>query len=157
MIGHGRRGDLRTSQMNGHVEVLVQDVTSLARQKGVDVSELSTSDFRELPPYYRAAEIGVWPTQESMSMLDAAACALPIIVNDTLIARERIEGNGITYRLNDADDLAEKIRWLSDPDRRRELGSTGARRMVELFSWGAIARRRLADYEAAVAARRRGA
>jgi glycosyltransferase involved in cell wall biosynthesis len=112
---------------------------------------------RELPPYYRAAEIGVWPTQESMSMLDAAACALPIIVNDTLIARERIEGNGITYRLNDADDLAEKIRWLSDPDRRRELGSTGARRMIELFSWGAIARQRLADYEAAVAARRRSA
>ena len=180
--------------MNGHIEVLVQDVTSLARQKGVDVSELSSSDFhpstlakgmavrglfigngpqsetiaacegctllpfrphRELPPYYRAAEIGVWPTQESMSMLDAAACALPIIVNDTLIARERIEGNGITYRLNDADDLAEKIRWLSDPDRRRALGSTGARRMIELFSWGAIAQRRLADYEAA--AGRRGA
>jgi len=112
---------------------------------------------REFPPYYRAAEIGIWPTQESMSMLDAAACALPIIVNDTLIARERIEGNGITYRLNDADDLAEKIRWLSDPDRRRELGSTGARRMVELFSWGAIARQRLADYEAAVTSRRRSA
>jgi glycosyltransferase involved in cell wall biosynthesis len=106
---------------------------------------------RELPPFYRAADIGVWPTQESMSMLDAAACALPIIVNDTLLARERIEGNGIMYRLNDADDLAEKIRSLMDPVRRQELGSIGARRMTELFSWSAIARRRLADYEAAAA------
>jgi glycosyltransferase involved in cell wall biosynthesis len=112
---------------------------------------------RELPPFYRAADIGVWPTQESMSMLDAAACALPIIVNDTLLARERIDGNGITYRLNDSDDLAEKIRSLNDPVLRQELGSTGARRMTELFSWSAIARRRLADYEAAVARRlRRG-
>jgi len=106
---------------------------------------------RELPPCYRAADIGVWPTQESMSMLDAAACALPIIVNDTLLARERIEGNGITYRLNDSGDLAEKIRSLNDPVLRQQLGSTGALRMTELFSWSAIARRRLADYEAAVA------
>ena len=112
---------------------------------------------RELPPYYRAADIGVWPTQESMSMLDAAACGLPIIVNDTLLAKERIDGNGITYRLNDPADLAAKIRWLSDADRRRQLGSVGSRRMVQLFSWDAIARQRLADYEAALAARRQSA
>lgn len=105
---------------------------------------------RELPPYYRAADIGVWPTQESMSMLDAAACGVPIIVNDTLLATERIEGNGITYRLNDVADLAERIRELSDPGRREALGSVGARRMVELFSWDTIARRRLADYAVAV-------
>jgi len=105
---------------------------------------------RELPPYYRAADIGVWPTQESMSMLDAAACALPIVVNDTLLATERIDGNGLTYRLNDATDLADKIRTLSDARYRAQLGNVGARRMVELFSWDSIARRRLADYAAAV-------
>ena len=111
---------------------------------------------RELPRYYRASDIGVWPTQESMSMLDAAACGLPIIVNDTLLATERIEGNGITYRLNDVRDLADKIRSLSDPARRRQLGDTGASRIAELFSWSAIARRRLADYQAAVARHQRG-
>lgn len=110
---------------------------------------------RELPGYYRAADIGVWPTQESMSMLDAAACGLPIIVNDTLLAKERIDGNGITYRLNDSADLAEKIRLLSDLNRRRQLGSVGSRRMIQLFSWDTIARHRLADYEAALATRRR--
>jgi len=112
---------------------------------------------RQLPAYYRAADIGVWPTQESMSMLDAAACALPIIVNDTLLATERIDGNGITYRLNDWRDLAEKIRSLTDPERRRQLGSVGARRMAELFSWESIARQRLADYAASLALRRQAA
>jgi glycosyltransferase involved in cell wall biosynthesis len=110
---------------------------------------------RELPAYYRAADVGVWPTQESMSMLDAATCGLPIVVNDTLLAKERIDGNGITYRLNDSADLAEKIRLLSDPTYRHQLGDVGAHRMTELFSWNNIARRRLADYEAALAARRR--
>ena len=107
---------------------------------------------RELPAYYRAAEIGVWPTQESMSMLDAAACGLPIIVNDTLLARERIEGNGITYRLNDVADLAQKIRSLFDLKSRQQLGATGARRIAELFSWDSIAKRRLADYATVLAA-----
>jgi len=86
-------------------------------------------------------------------MLDAAACGLPIIVNDTLLAKERIDGNGITYRLNDSADLAEKISLLSDLNHRRELGSIGSRRMIQLFSWDTIARHRLADYEAALAAR----
>jgi glycosyltransferase involved in cell wall biosynthesis len=104
---------------------------------------------RELPAYYRAADIGVWPTQESMSMLDAAACGLPIIVNDTLLAKERIDGNGITYRLNDSADLAEKIRLLSDPAYGHRLGDAGAHRMAGLFSWNSVARRRLADYEEA--------
>ena len=110
---------------------------------------------RELPAYYRAADIGVWPTQESMSMLDAAACGLPIVVNDTLLAKERIDGNGITYRLNDSADLAGKIRLLNDASYRHKLGDVGARRMTELFSWNSIARRRLADYEAALTARKR--
>jgi glycosyltransferase involved in cell wall biosynthesis len=104
---------------------------------------------RDLPPYYRAADVGVWPTQESMSMLDAAACGLPIIVNDTLLATERIAGNGLTYRLNDAADLADKIEILRDPQRRAQLGGVGAQRMAELFSWDSIARLRLADYAAA--------
>ena len=116
--------------------------------------QLPFMPHRELPAYYGAAEIGVWPTQESMSMLDAAACGLPIIVNDTLLATERIDGNGITYRLNDAADLAQKISLLHDPAYRQQLGSTGARRMVELFSWEAIARRRITEYEAVLASRR---
>jgi glycosyltransferase involved in cell wall biosynthesis len=90
-------------------------------------------------------------------MLDAAACGLPIVVNDTLLAKERIDGNGISYRLNDPADLAEKIRLLSEPTYGHQLGEVGARRMTQLFSWNSVARRRLADYEAALAARKRAA
>ena len=115
----------------------------------VGCSVLPFMAHRDLPPYYRAADVGVWPTQESMSMLDAAACGLPIIVNDTLLATERIAGNGLTYRLNDAADLAEKIEILRDPQRRAQLGGVGAQRMAELFSWDSIVRLRLADYAAA--------
>lgn len=107
----------------------------------------------ELTPYYHAADIGVWPTQESTSMLDAAACGLPLVVNDTLVAVERIDGNGITYRLNDVEDLARALASLEDPVRRLELGRRGAERMVREFGWESLARRRLEDYSAALARR----
>jgi glycosyltransferase involved in cell wall biosynthesis len=104
----------------------------------------------ELPLYYRASDIGVWPTQESTSMLDAAACGLPIVVNDTLVAVERIDGNGITYRLNDVDDMIRALLSLRDPASREKLGAVGAKRMVNEFSWTLLARRRLKDFEAAL-------
>jgi glycosyltransferase involved in cell wall biosynthesis len=101
-----------------------------------------------LPRYYRAADVGVWPTQESTSMLDAAACGLPVVVNDTLRAVERIEGNGLQYHLNDVADLVRVLSTLMEARRRAELGSLGAIRMEREFSWRDLAARRLLDYEA---------
>jgi glycosyltransferase involved in cell wall biosynthesis len=105
---------------------------------------------RELGDFFRGSDIGVWPTQESTSMLDAAACGLPIVVNDTIAAVERVEGNGLRYRLNDLADLARALRELRDPDLRQRLGAAGAAKMAGEFSWDIIARRRLRDYEAAL-------
>jgi len=101
----------------------------------------------ELARYFRASEIGVWPTQESMSMLDAAACGLPIVVNDTVQILERIEGNGLTYRLEDSDDLVRTLLALRSENTRRKLGQHGAEKMETQFSWRALAERRLRNYQ----------
>ncbi len=88
-------------------------------------------------------------------MLDAAACGLPIVVNDTLRAVERIQGNGLQYRLNDSGDLARVLTTLLDARKRDELGSLGARRMEREFSWRDLAARRLSDYETSLQTARR--
>ena len=108
----------------------------------------------ELGLFYRASDIGVWPTQESTSMIDAAACGLPIVVNDTLRALERIEGNGLSYKLNDLEDLTTKLRQLEDLALRAKLGKTGAEKMRKCFSWESIARSKLDDYERSLTGRR---
>lgn len=108
----------------------------------------------ELPNFFRAADIGVWPAQESLSMLDAAACGLPIVANHTMTARERIDGNGLFYRLNSREDLIRALLELRVPQKRRELGAMGAQKMTAQFSWEAVAKRRLKDYEAALRTRR---
>jgi glycosyltransferase involved in cell wall biosynthesis len=107
-------------------------------------------NVRELPQLFRAADIGVWPAQESLSMLDAAACGLPIVVNHTMSVPERVEGNGFTYKLNDQEDLISMLQKLRIPSRRTEMGMVGALKMRDQFSWKAIAARRLGDYQVAL-------
>jgi glycosyltransferase involved in cell wall biosynthesis len=111
--------------------------------------------FRDLARFFRAADVAVYPTQETTSMLDAAACGLPLIVNDTLQASERTEGSGVTYRLNDGTDLVRAIRSLSCSDVRQTLGSCGAARMAAEFSWAKLARRRMDAYSHAANRSRR--
>jgi glycosyltransferase involved in cell wall biosynthesis len=106
----------------------------------------------ELGNYFRAADVGVWPTQESTSMLDAAGCGLPIVVNDTVRATERVEGNGLTHRLNDLSDLVRTLRSLRDVRLRAQLGSIGAHKISQRFGWATLAAERLRDYERALAA-----
>lgn len=105
---------------------------------------------QELGNFFRAANIGVWPTQESLSMLDAAGCGLPIVANDTVSVLERIEGNGLLYKLNDVHDLVRTLLELRDQNTRQQMGFAGAAKVASKFSWSAVASRRLQDYEAAL-------
>jgi glycosyltransferase involved in cell wall biosynthesis len=106
--------------------------------------------YRDLAAYYWAADVGVWPRQESTSQVDAAACGLPLVLSDRVQVRERVEGSGLTYREDDSDDLARALLELSDGELRRRLGATGAKRMHERYGWSKLARDRVADYAAAL-------
>ena len=105
---------------------------------------------RDLPAYYWAADIGVWPTQESTSMLDAAACGLPLVVNHTMGDMDRIKNNGIAFNLNSVGDLAGALASLQESSYRLNLGKVGAKKVTTLYSWSEIARRRMVDYDAAM-------
>jgi glycosyltransferase involved in cell wall biosynthesis len=93
----------------------------------------------ELARFYRMANIGVWPQQESMSMLDAAASGLPIVVSSMIGERDRVIGNGAFYEDGDAVDLANVLEGMSDPQLRHDLGMAGRDKMVDHFSWDAVA------------------
>ena len=102
--------------------------------------------YHELPNYYAIADIGIWPRQESTSMIDAAACGLPIIISNKVQAKERVEGNGLTYEENNSDNLAEVILTLKDVVYRKKFSDTGIKKMREQFSWDRIAANRVKDY-----------
>jgi len=106
--------------------------------------------YSKLGAYYRGSEIGVWPTNESSSMLDAAACGIPLIISDGVVYRDHVDGNGLVCHQNDLDDLVSKLLELNSKESRSQLGKYGADKMVQKFSWDSVARRRLAHYHEAL-------
>lgn len=104
--------------------------------------------FDELPKYYNVADIGVWPREESTSMLDAMACGLPLVIADTVTTTERVEGNGLVYIENDVVDLAKKIKQLFETEKEQLqlMADCGIEKIQSKFSWEVIAKNREKDY-----------
>ena len=100
----------------------------------------------ELAEHYRAADIAVWPTQESMSMLDAASSGLPVVVSNRIGVPERVIGNGKLYEEDSVASMVDVLRGFANPDERRLYGSTGRRKMLAGFSWSGLAKSVESDY-----------
>jgi len=107
---------------------------------------LSSVPNAQLPGFYSAADVAVWPARSSLSMIEAQAVGLPIIVSDFPAAAERVRfGNGLVFAQGDVAELAESISALiRNPDQRRLLGDEGRRHVVENWDYRAISRRLLA-------------
>ena len=111
---------------------------------------ISFMKHTDLSDYYRLADIAIWPTQESLSMLDAASSGLPLIVTDRIGERERITGNGNVYKENDLDDLARVLKSYTDSGLRQSHGAMGREKMIKHYSWINIAKALENDYLAAL-------
>lgn len=95
---------------------------------------------KNLYKYYSAADIGVWPKQESMTMQEASACELPIIIKDSADMRERIKNkNGLTYEESNVKNLENKIEEMLQSD-YKEMGKRGRDLIVKESSWDNIAK-----------------
>lgn len=100
-----------------------------------------------LPNYYGAADIGVWPAQESMSQLDALSTGLPLILSNTIEVSERIENNGYLYSDNDENDLANQLLKLASQEIRFQFGQYGSEKVEKNYSWRAIAESRILNFQ----------
>jgi glycosyltransferase involved in cell wall biosynthesis len=107
----------------------------------------------QLAQYYRAADVAVWPEQESMSMLDAMASGLPLLVSSSMGDAGRVEGSGLTFVSGSVDDLAVQLGRLSDPGMLMQLGNAARAKALTEYSWSLHAERREADYMASLASR----
>lgn len=120
-------------------------VEEIRKHKGCIVHEFVP--YHQLPEYYTIADIGIWPRQESTSMIDASACGLPIVISNRVQATERVEGNGLTYIENDVDDLVKMLLKMKDEKLRSQFSQHGVTKIQTTYSWDKIAIDRIADYE----------
>lgn len=67
----------------------------------------------ELYKYYSSGDVGAWPKQCSLTMIEAMACGLPVIISDASGTPERVShGNGLLYHGEDHRDLQRKMEIL---------------------------------------------
>ncbi|TPQ25505.1 glycosyltransferase family 4 protein [Methylomonas koyamae] len=118
--------------------------SEISRCTGCVVTPFVSPEF--LPTVYHASDIGVWPLQESNSQLDAMACGLPIIVNDSAWDREKFAGCGLKFKKGDVKDLAEKILSLSVKELRISMGCVGSSKVIKHYSWDALAKKKLNSF-----------
>jgi glycosyltransferase involved in cell wall biosynthesis len=95
---------------------------------------------RDLSKVYSAGDVGVWPRQCSVTMIEAMACGLPIIISDASGTIERVNhGNGLLYHGEDPIDLREKMKILLN-GKTRELMGKKAREFAESHDWRELSR-----------------
>ena len=98
-----------------------------------------------LVDYYSAADMAIWPLQESLAMNDAASCQLPFIANHTMGDKTRISNdNALLYKRGDTTDLTKKITNLyRDKKLRLVMGKKGRQLVEKKLSWQALAKQYL--------------
>lgn len=102
---------------------------------------------RELPGVYAAADVAVWPRQESMAVFEAMATSIPVVVSSSSGYAALVDsGPGLTIALDSAEDLAAKLTDLFDGDRRARLGTAGRDLVLRDYSWQRSAERYMQTY-----------
>jgi len=110
------------------------------------------SDRLELVNLYRQAAVIVHPSHyEGLPtvLLEAMACARPIVATDIAGAREVIEPeiNGLLVPPRDSQNLAHAIlRLLSDPPLSKRLGHMARHTVETRYSWEAVGARYIQLY-----------
>jgi phosphatidylinositol alpha-1,6-mannosyltransferase len=118
--------------------------------------------FDRLPDLYRDMTVFAMPSRSrwfgleaeglGVVYLEAAATGLPVIAGDSGGAPETIEPGVTGFIATRTEHVADALeRVLADGDGAEAMGAAGRRRVLDRFSWEAVAGRFLGGFEAAVA------
>jgi len=126
----------------------IDEIIRLAQEHGIrDKMILKPPVPRtELPVYYSAADVGVWPGIPSNSIIEAMSSSLPIVIVDYSSRRHEYDtsgflgnNNGLSFGEGDAKELSSAIQKLADDDElRRTMGRRGRQLVEEKLNWKTI-------------------
>ncbi|MBU5427912.1 glycosyltransferase [Tissierella pigra] len=92
-----------------------KEVEEIFHQSKNKIIRFPTQRYVDLPQFYQAADLAVFPKQCSLSFYDVQACGLPVVAEDNSINIERCShGNGFTFKDDDINDLKGQIKKCID-------------------------------------------
>lgn len=102
--------------------------------------------YIDLAQYYQCADFAIFPKQCSLSFYDVQACGLPVILEDNVINRERINHqNGICFRSEDVSDFRDKITQCCQmhPDQYRVISKNAVELIKRNYDYETVAKKYL--------------
>jgi len=124
------------------------------------VRTVSGIDDAELAGLLASAEIAAVPSLYegfSLPAVEAMSCGTPLVASRAGAIPEVVGDAGVLVPPGDAQQLAAALADLfDDPEARRRLGTKGRDRVLERYSWAAVASQTAALYERAITAHREG-
>lgn len=120
-----------------YVAKLIELVKSHRVEKKVIMKRLLP--HHDLPRYYNCADVGVWPGSPSITIQEAIACGLPVVLRKCGHTAHLIEyENG--YDFESFDELVNRMEVLvRDRGLREEMGNRGRKYAEEHLDWRVIA------------------
>lgn len=105
--------------------------------------------YESLPNYFSAADVGVWPGDGAISIIDAMACGLPVVLSRSESTSHLISaGNGEAYSEGDSHNLSEVLRGIIfDSQKLAEMSRISRVSAENIFDWRQVGRRTLDIYE----------
>jgi glycosyltransferase involved in cell wall biosynthesis len=157
IVHRRRRTDVHFGLVGGGTSL--DELRALARELGVHdyVTFTGRVPDEELLALLNTADVCVNPDAATEmndistmnKVMEYMALAKPIVQFDLAEGRYSAQGASLYARCNDAVDLASKIvELLDDPQRRREMGEYGRRRVIEELEWRHEVPKLLAAYDA---------
>jgi glycosyltransferase involved in cell wall biosynthesis len=102
----------------------------------------------ELPSVYAAADVGVWPRQESMALFEALSAGVPVIINSSSGYAPAVEGRGgILFEPESVDSLGEAMDRFGLHSLRKAMGTAGRDLVESSYSWRLSAEQYIAVYQ----------
>ena len=108
---------------------------------------------KELPKYYNAGDIGVWPGTNSITAIEAAATGLPLVLPDHDLAYKILFNNqaAVGFKRRNVKSLANAILDLLDnSELSNQIVNNSSRLFTETLSWKGIAQKSIDTYKSAL-------
>lgn len=124
--------------------VVGKDPSQSIRQLAADPRITVTGTVEDIRPYIQKATLAVAPlvygAGTQLKILEAMACATPLVVSSKSIAPfENIApGRDLVCAENDEDFAHQTIDLLHNPDRRKQIGDSGRKYIEDHYHWRVI-------------------
>lgn len=120
----------------------MQDLDKLGKKLGIENKVIFTGFVKKdkVKDYFSAADIGVWPGNNSVSIMEAMACGLPIIMADLQLSHLASYNNGLKFPQHNKEKLKELLeKLIGNKKLRTDMAKNSVSAIKKYYSYDTIA------------------